>query len=141
MPDYLEANLKKLAELQKEHTRLLAVLVVLITVVLGIGLKDLTINSDIRKEMPTSMPIFRLNDRISDKFGGAETVVISVQLDESVDTKSAVRDIRDPQVIRALMLLDDNLRNEGSITSISSPASFFRGKKTLTDEEIAETLR
>lgn len=141
MPDILETNLKKLAEIQKKHTRLLALLVVLITIVLGIGLKDLTINSDIREEMPTEMPIFRLNDRISDKFGGADTVVISVQLDESVDSKSAVRDIRDPRVIRALMLLDDNLQNDGSITSISSPASFFRGKKTLTDEEISETLR
>jgi len=140
MPDILETNLKKLAEIQKKHTRLLALLVVLITIVLGIGLKDLTINSDIREEMPTEMPIFRLNDRISDKFGGADAVVISVQLDESVDSKKAVRDIRDPRVIRALMLLDDNLRNEGSITSISSPASFFRGK-TPTDEEITQTLR
>ncbi len=70
MADFLETNLKKLAGIQRKHTRILAVLVILITVVLGIGLKDLTINSDIRKEMPTKMPIFKLNDQISDKFGG-----------------------------------------------------------------------
>ncbi|HEY9206036.1 MAG TPA: efflux RND transporter permease subunit [Candidatus Methanoperedens sp.] len=140
MPDFLETNLKKLAEIQRKHTRLLAVMVILITILLGIGLKDLTINSDIRKEMPTEMPVFKLNDKLSDKFGGADIVVIAVYLDESVDSKNAVRDIRDPRVIRALMLLDDNLRAEGSVTSISSPASFFRGRETITDGEITEMM-
>jgi predicted RND superfamily exporter protein len=115
MADFLETNLKKLAEIQRKHTRILAVLVILITIVLGIGLKDLTINSDIRKEMPTEMPIFKLNDQISDKFGGADTVVIAVQLDESVDSKSAIRDIRDPSVIQSLMFLDENLRGVKSV--------------------------
>ena len=140
MPDFLETNLKKLAEIQRKHTRLLAVMVILITILLGIGLKDLTINSDIRKEMPTEMPVFKLNDKLSDKFGGADIVVIAVYLDESVDSKNAVRDIRDPRVIQALMLLDDNLRAEGSVTSISSPASFFRGRETITDGEITEMM-
>ncbi len=141
MPDFLETNLKKLAQIQRKHTKLLAVLVILITILLGIGLKDLTINSDIRKEMPTEMPIFKLNDELSDKFGGADIVIIAVYLDETVDSKNAVRDIRDPRVIRALMLLDDNLRSEGSVTSISSPASFFRGRKNVTDGEITEMMR
>ncbi|MCX9012203.1 MAG: MMPL family transporter [Candidatus Methanoperedens sp.] len=140
MPDLLETNLKKLAEIQRKHTRVLAVLVVLVTLVLGIGLKDLTINSDIRKEMPTEMPIYKLNDQISDKFGGADTVVIAVQLDESVDSKSAVRDIRDPELIKSLMFLDENLRGEAGVTSIASPASFFRGKKTVSAEEMTATL-
>jgi predicted RND superfamily exporter protein len=108
MADLLETNLKKLAGIQRRHTRVLAVLIILITVVLGIGLKDLTINSDIRKEMP----IFKLNGRISDKFGGADTVVIAVQLDDSVDSKSAIRDIRDPSVIQSPIFLDENLRSE-----------------------------
>ncbi len=38
MADFLETNLKKLAGIQRKHTRILAVLVILITVVLGIGL-------------------------------------------------------------------------------------------------------
>ena len=140
MADFLETNLKKLAGIQKKHTRLLAVLVILITIILGIGLKDLTINSDFRKEMPRELPVFALNDRISDKFGGEDTVVIAVQIDDSVDSKSAVRDIRDPMVIRSLAFLDEELRGEASITSVASPASFFRGKKEITDKEITETL-
>jgi hydrophobe/amphiphile efflux-3 (HAE3) family protein len=141
MPDFLETNLKKLAEIQKKHTKILAVLVVLITIVLGIGLKDLTVNSDFRKEMPRELPIFTLNDRISDKFGGEDTVVIAVQIDDSVDSKNAVRDIRDPMVIQSLIFLEEELRSEASITSVTSPASFFRDKKAVTDGEITETLR
>ncbi len=141
MPDFLETNLKKLAQIQRKHTKLLAVLIVLFTILIGIGLKDLKVNSDIRNEMPTELPIFKLNDRISDKFGGADTVVIAAQLDVSVDSKSAVRDIRDPGVIRSLIFLDGALRDREGVSSIASPASFFRGRKTVSDEEISSMMR
>jgi len=141
MPDFLETNLKKLAQIQRKHTKLLAVMIVLFTIIIGAGLKDLTVNSDIRKEMPTDLPIFKLNDRISDKFGGADTVVIAVQLDDSADSKSAVRDIRDPEVIRSLIFLDGELKDVESISSVASPASFFRGRKAVSDEEISAMMR
>ncbi len=141
MADFLESNLKKLATMQREHTKLFAVFVILITISLGIGLKDLSINSDMRKEMPLELPIYKLNDRVSDKFGGADTVVIAVHLDESVNSKSAVRDIRDPRVIQSLIFLDEALRGENDVTSVTSPASLFRGKETASPEEITEKLR
>src|SRR5665811_94838 len=139
--DPLQKSLVRLAEMQRKHAKLLAVLVIIFTIVLGIGLKDLTINSDFRKEMPKGLPIFALNDRISAKFGGQDTVVIAVQIDDSVDLKSAVRDIRDPRVIQSLIFLDGVLRDESSITSVTSPATFFRGKSEVTPEEITQTLR
>ena len=141
MADFLETNLKKVAEIQKKHTKVLAIAVILLTIVLGIGLKDLTINSDFRKEMPTDLPIFALNDRISAKFGGQDMVLIAVQIDESVDSKNAIRDIRDPRVIQSLILLDEDLRSETSVTSIMSPASFFRGETAPSPEKITQTIR
>lgn len=141
MADFLETNLKKVAEIQKKHTKILAIAVILVTIVLGIGLKDLTINSDFRKEMPTDLPIFALNDRISAKFGGQDMVLIAVQIDESVDSKNAIRDIRDPRVIQSLILLDEDLRGETSVTSVMSPASFFRGEKNPSPENITQAIR
>ncbi|MCZ7356085.1 MAG: MMPL family transporter [Candidatus Methanoperedens sp.] len=138
--DPLQKGLVRLAEIQRKHAKLLAVFVIIFTIVLGIGLKDLTINSDFRTEMPRQLPIFALNDRISDKFGGQDTVIVAVQIDDSVDLKSAVRDIRDPRVIQSLIFLDGELRNEPTVTSVASPASFFRGKGTVTPEEITQTL-
>jgi predicted RND superfamily exporter protein len=138
--DILQRSLIKLAEIQKKHARSLAVLVIIFTIILGIGLKDLTINSDFRKEMPKQLPIFALNDRIADKFGGEDMVVIAVQIDDSVDLKNAVRDIRDPRVIQSLIFLDEELRNEATIISVASPASLFRGKEPVTPQEITKTL-
>lgn len=141
MSDILETGLRKLADIQKKHTRILALFAIIVTIVLGIGLKDLSINSDIRKELPQDIPIFQLNDRVSDKFGGKDTVVIVAQIDESVDLKSAVRDIRDPGVIQSFIFLDRELQDKDSVTSIMSPASFFRGKKSVSPDLIKETLR
>jgi hydrophobe/amphiphile efflux-3 (HAE3) family protein len=140
MPDKLEIGLKKLADIQMKHAKLLAVFAIVFTILLGIGLKDLQINSDIRKELPQDIPIFQLNDRVSDKFGGKDMAIIVVQIDESVDLKSAVRDIRDPRVIQSFIFLDEELRNEEIVTSIGSPASLFRGKETVSPEDIERTL-
>ena len=139
MPDILEKGLKKLADIQMKHAKLVAVLAIVFTVVLGIGLKDLSINSDIRKELPQEIPIFQLNDRVSDKFGGKDMSIIVAEIDESVDLKSSVRDIRDPRVIQSFIFLDQELRGEESITSIGSPASFFRGKETISPGDIEKT--
>ena len=141
MADFLQNNLTRLAQIQKKHTKILAVVVILITIFLGIGLRDLTINSDFRKEMPKELPIFKLNDRITDKFGGQDSVVIAIEIDDTVDSKNAVRDIRDPRVIQSMILLDEDLRGETSVTSVASPASFFRGQKGVTPENITQTLR
>lgn len=141
MADFLQIYLTRLAQIQKKHAKILAIAVILITIFLGIGLRDLTINSDFRKEMPKELPIFKLNDRITDEFGGQDSVVIAIELDDTVDSKTAVRDIRDPRVIQALILLDEDLRGETSVTSVSSPASFFRGQKEVSPENITQTLR
>ena len=47
MADFLETNLKKLAEFQKKHARVLAISMIIITLVLGVGLKNLSINSEV----------------------------------------------------------------------------------------------
>lgn len=138
MADFLETKLKRLAELQKQHTRPIAVIVIVLTLILGIGLKDLSINSDIRNELPLEMPIFALNDRVSENFGGKETVIIVAEMDESVDANRAVRDIRDVRVIKTLMSLDTALQETESVTSIGSPASFFRGRQDVSQEEIMD---
>lgn len=143
MVDFLERNLKKLADIQKKYTKLLTVIVIIMTITLGIGLKDLKVSSDVRKEMPLEMPIFKLNDRIANEFGGMDTVLIVAQIDESVDSKAAIRDIRDPRVIESFLFLDKSLQDEESVTTIASPASFFRGKRneTISREEVIQTLR
>lgn len=141
MADFLEIKLKQLAEFQQKHTKLLAGIIILLTITLGIGLKDLSINSDVRNEMPLEMPIFKINDRISDNFGGRDTVIIAVMMDESVDSDRAIRDIRDPRVIQSLIFLEDALLDKESVTSVSSPASLFRGREDVAPDEISSAMK
>ncbi|RLG28015.1 hypothetical protein DRN70_01265 [Methanosarcinales archaeon] len=140
MPTLLERGLIALARFQKRYTRELLIVVVLMTLVLGSGLKDLYINSDIRSEMPREHPIFKLNDRVADKFGSQDMVVIAVQLDESVDSRRSVRDIRDPRVIESLLFLDESLREESVVESVTSPASFFRGMDGVSGADVERVI-
>jgi len=117
----LENLLRAIARFQVRHTYTLAVFIVLFTLALGAGLSSLTVNSDIKKEMPTGLPIYRLNDRVSDKFGGEDTVVIAARIDENVNSRRAVRDIRDPRVTSSLAFLEESLKGENGVTSIVSP--------------------
>lgn len=140
MTAFLERNLKRLAEMQKNHTKLCAVFIIVFTIVMGFGINDVTIYSDMRKLMPLDLPIYQINDHVADTFGEKDTVIIAVQIDESVDSDAAVRDIRDPRVIQSLIFLDTSLRGDASVTSITSPASFFRADKQYTPGEITVAL-
>ena len=137
MPTLFDKVLIAIARYQKKYTRELMIVIILITILLGSGLKDMTINSDVRSEMPRDLPIFKLNDRINDKFGGQDTVVIAVKIDESVNSKKAVRDIRDSQVIESLLFLDESLRDESMVQSVTSPASFFRSIDGISDDNVS----
>jgi len=140
MATLLDKGLIALARYQKRHTRKLLVIVILMTLVLGSGIKDLHINSDFRSEMPRDHPIFKLNDRVYDTFGSSEMVVIAVQLDKSVNSKNAVRDIRDPRVIESLLFLDESLREESVVDSVTSPASFFRGMDGVSGADVERVI-
>ena len=140
MSTLLERGLIALARYQYKHTRKILIIVILMTLILGSGLKDLYINSDVRSEMPRDHPIFKLNDRVDDKFGGQDMVVIAVQLDESVNSRRSVRDIRDPRLIESLLFLDESLREESVVKSVTSPASFFRGMERVSGADVERVI-
>jgi len=140
MPTLFDKVLIAIARYQKKYTRELMIVIILITILLGSGLKDMTINSDVRSEMPRDLPIFKLNDRINDKFGGQDTVVIAVKIDESVNSKKAVRDVRDSRVIESLLFLDESLQDESMVRSVTSPASFFRSMNEISDDNVSQVI-
>ncbi|RLG25159.1 hypothetical protein DRN76_03120 [Methanosarcinales archaeon] len=140
MPALFDKVLKAIARYQKKYTRELLIIIILVTILLGTGLKDMTINSDVRSEMPRDHPIFKLNDKINDKFGGQDTVVIAVKIDESVNSKKAVRDIRDSRVIESLLFLDESLKDESMVQSVTSPASFFRSMDEISDDDVSQVI-
>lgn len=121
----LESSLKKLADFQKKKAVLVAILTIVVTLILGLGLTKFAIESDIQKGMPQDLPIFKINEKVSDKFGGQDMILVVVQLDKNSYDKNAPIDIRDPRVIRFLMELEKNIKQEDSIESVQSVGTIF----------------
>lgn len=122
----VERALERLASFQCQHYKKVIVVALLITVFLGYGMLGLRFQGDFSKEMPRDLPAFALEDRVASKFGGAETLVIVVSLNEETGAKEIPRDIRDPRIIESVVELHDRLDAEPIIESVQSVAPVFQ---------------
>jgi predicted RND superfamily exporter protein len=129
---FLETMLEGVARFQKKFALPILIGVIIITIILGVGIKDISLQTDLTKEMPQDLPVFQLNDKISDTFGGQDTVILLFQIDDGLDKRTGVDDIRHPYVMQALLLLEDMLGEESSVDEIVSPARYFKGKQFFT---------
>ena len=136
---FLETMLERVARFQKKFALPIILCVIVITILLGIGIKDFSLQTDLTKEMPQDIPIFKLNDKISDTFGGQDTVILLFQIEDSLDKRS-ITDIRHPYVIQSLIVLEDLLNKESSIDSVTSAASSFRGQYFITTDDVRNIL-
>lgn len=117
----------KIAELQKKHNYYILIAVVLITVFMVIGATRLEMQGDLSKEMPQELPIFKLNERISDKFGGQDIILVVLEVENNSNSKSAVNDLRDPRVITYLKDLEASLKQTTTIENAYSVGTFLQG--------------
>ena len=125
MVDFLESSLRKLASFQKKHAVVIFILVLAITVFLSIGLTKISVESDLEAGMPQDLPIFQIDEKITDKFGGQDVVLVVVQLDGNSNINDVPFDIRDPEVVKFLMKLEKNLKQEDLIENVQSVGSIF----------------
>ncbi|MDP2907134.1 MAG: MMPL family transporter [Nanoarchaeota archaeon] len=126
MNKFLEDMLKRLARIQKRYCLLIFITTLFITGFFGFGLTQVYLQTDIDKELPQDLPVFKLSNKITNKFGGQDTVLVVIQLDKSGNVKGAPTDIRDPRIIQTLVDLEDLLRDEVLIDNVQSVGSFFK---------------
>ena len=136
MADVLESLLKKLASFQMKYFVFVIIFMLLVTGFLSIGLAKISIESDIDKGMPQDLPIFKITDKINDKFGNQDAVLVIVKLDENSVDKDSPIDIRDQRVINFLVNLEKNLKKEDLVENIQSVGSVFNqiGKPNSLEE-------
>jgi len=136
MIDVLESLLKKLAYFQMKYSVFIIIFMLLVTGFLSIGLTKISIESDIDKGMPHDLPIFKITDKINDKFGNQDAVLVVVKLDENSVDKDNPVDIRDPRVINFLVKLEENLKKEDLVENVQSVGSIFNqiGKPNSLEE-------
>ena len=136
----LERLLEGVAKAQKRYAIPIFIYVIIVTGFLAVGLRGIKLQTDLTKEMPQHLPIFRLNDRISDTFGGQDTVILLFQLDDSLDTKEAIDDIRHPYVMQSIIALENVLSKESAVDSVTSVAGYLRGHPFYTAEHVKAIL-
>jgi hydrophobe/amphiphile efflux-3 (HAE3) family protein len=102
-----------------------------LTALLAVGLSNVRIQSDFTKILPENLPEIVYQNKITDTFGGSDTIFVLVRLDRECASCTGLDDIRDPRVIRMMADLEQSLRGETGVTSVASPASFFQGASNV----------
>lgn len=122
---FLQRALKSLASFQYKYTYGVLIFFIIISAILFSGISNLSFESDMMKEMPQELPIFKLNDRVSSSFGGQDVILVLFEIDDSLSIQNGVTDIRDPLVIKHLYDLETILRSKSDVESVSSLGYFF----------------
>ncbi|MGM5479847.1 MAG: MMPL family transporter [Nanobdellota archaeon] len=141
-PSFLERALSILAQKQYRYNRLILLFFIVLTVLLGIGITNIEFESDINNEMPQDLPIYQLNNRISDSYGGQDSVLLLVELSDSLPVQTPIKDIRHPDIITFITEFHQSLEKKTLVESVSSAGSVFSQlpSSQRTSELIPEIL-
>jgi hypothetical protein len=118
-------SLERLAELQSRYTYMFIAVTILVTLLIGIGIANTRLQTDLSKEMPQDMDSVQLNNRINDEFGGQDTLFVLVSIDRQCEMQNSPKDIRSRDVMLLLSNLEDILLQDNSVTTATSAYSIF----------------
>ncbi len=117
--------MESLARFQHRYAVAIFIVTLLFTSFIALGVSNIHLQTDINKELPQDLDVIKLQNRISDTFGGSDTVMVLVKLDTTCDIKSAPQDIREPGIIKMLSGIENSIKQEPSVSSVQSAATFF----------------
>jgi uncharacterized protein len=120
--EFLDTLLGNLSKIQKRFRFLILFIVLILIIISLVGITNIEFQGDFSKEMPQHLDIFKLNNKIKDKFGGQDTIFILLELRDDLETKSLYDDIRDPQIMRYVSDLEKSLLEESSFERVISIA-------------------
>lgn len=122
----LKLILTKLAEFEYRNALQIFLISIILTLFLAIGVLNVSMQTDISKELPQDLPVIKLQREISERFGSGDMILVLIQLDKQSTVENAVVDIRDPRVISSLLELQALIEKEYNIKAVFSIASIFK---------------
>lgn len=96
--------------------------------------------TDFTKMSPSHLEIFKLNEKITDKFGGSDVVVIILKYDTSSNYKFSNNDIRNIEVINYLKSLEKEFTSQSQVNSVISPATYLSIFNLQTDQDVINAI-
>ncbi len=117
--------LEKVSEIQYNHAKKIALISIIITLIFAIGILNIRLQTDFNKEMPQDLDVIELQNSVSEKFGGLETILVLVQFDKENYYANSPTDIRDPKIIRTLISLEELIKEDSKVSNIQSVGNIF----------------
>lgn len=137
----IEDFLKKVAILQGKYHKILFFLIVLITIFMLAGIPKIQVESDLSESMPQHLDIYQLNDKVTDKFGGQDVILILITLDDTHDFQDLPKKITNYKIINYINDLTASLQTQPEIVSVTSSALAFQNINNINQDTIELILQ
>jgi hydrophobe/amphiphile efflux-3 (HAE3) family protein len=131
----LDLFLVKLAEFEYRYASRIFLISIALTLFLAVNVLNVSLQTDISKELPQDLPVIKLHREISERFGSGDMILVLIQLDKQSTVENAVIDIRDPRVIACLLELQALIEKEHNVNAVFSMASLFKQSTIPRDIE------
>ncbi len=136
----LDNLLEKIAHIQTKHYALVLIITLIFTIIVGSGIALIQVESDFSKEMPQDFPITKLNNTITDKFGGQDIIILVLRIDQNSNANNTIQDIRDPTVTDYLITLENELKTKTEINNVTSVGTILKNFNPKSIEQTKTIL-
>jgi len=121
----METFLKSLARFENKYYSIILVVLLALTIFMGVGVTKIKVQSDMSASFPQDLDIFKTGDRVTEKFGGQDAILVLIEIDENYADEISVKDIRDPEVMKFLMNLENSLKVKSDFEVVQSAGTVF----------------
>ncbi|MCS3901525.1 efflux RND transporter permease subunit [Methanococcus voltae] len=115
----IEKALSKIAHISERRPFLVVAIVMLITVFMAVMAGTVKTETGYESMLPDDNPVIQALDDVRDKFGGSSVINVAIKLTPS-DNSNRVNDIRDPEVLKAVDYIKQDIETMDSITRVSA---------------------
>ncbi|MFA5259271.1 MAG: efflux RND transporter permease subunit [Candidatus Pacearchaeota archaeon] len=130
--------INKYARFISNKPAMVLIISLVITAFMIYGMINLkTVNMDYEEMLPQDNPVVNSFKVISEEFGGENSAIIVIEIEDSEPNSNEPVDVRDPRVINYLDKLSNELRYVRDVTAVSSIAEPI---KKLNEGHIPNTL-
>lgn len=136
----IENILRKIAIFSEKRPFLMVTVILIITILAGIGATNVKFQTAFEKMLPQDDPVIETLYEVRDNFGGTDIISICIKLKPS-DSPDKVNDIRDPRILKYIKTLEADLEGIDGITGVNSPVDVIIERNNGTVPNDIETVK
>jgi len=114
------------AKFVSKHPIIVLLIVVFISLIAILQAQNVqTKRMDYKEMLPDNLEVIKAMDLLNDNFGGSDSAMFAIEL-YSEDKESAIKDIRDPEIIKYIYLLGEMALHTDDVVSVTSGATLLK---------------